>query len=290
MPARTTRLVMTLLVRNNADLIEHHIRYHRAQGVDYFVVTDNGSNDGTRDILARFAEQGTMHIIDEPEDTFNQSPWVTRMAKYAYDNCEPDWILHSDADEFWIPESGNLKDVFAALPETVGSVLAERKNFLPSKTPSQPFWQQMIYRDVSSLNPSGYPLPGKVAHRPGANIVVGMGNHTLTNAPGELLKVSSPVIFHFPQVTYETFEDKIVLGGAALERNVNLPREAAYTWREKYTLYQNGGLRAWWDSQPKIETHAEKGITDGTMLVDTRLRDFMNALNAAEVKGEARVV
>ena len=38
---------MTLLVRDGADLIDVNLRYHRAQGVDLFVVGDNGSTDGT---------------------------------------------------------------------------------------------------------------------------------------------------------------------------------------------------------------------------------------------------
>ena len=48
------RLAMTLLVRDEADIIEANLRYHRAQGVDFFVVGDNGSEDGTLEILERY--------------------------------------------------------------------------------------------------------------------------------------------------------------------------------------------------------------------------------------------
>jgi hypothetical protein len=41
------RLVMTLKVRDEADILDDNLRYHRALGVDFFVVTDNGSVDGT---------------------------------------------------------------------------------------------------------------------------------------------------------------------------------------------------------------------------------------------------
>ena len=41
------KVVMALKVRDEEDVIEHNLRYHRAQGVDFFIVTDNGSVDRT---------------------------------------------------------------------------------------------------------------------------------------------------------------------------------------------------------------------------------------------------
>ena len=45
------KLAMTIMVRNEADVIEDNLRFHRAQGVDFFIALDNGSTDGTREIL-----------------------------------------------------------------------------------------------------------------------------------------------------------------------------------------------------------------------------------------------
>ena len=36
------KVVMTLLVKNEAELLETNLRFHHAMGVDAFVVTDNG--------------------------------------------------------------------------------------------------------------------------------------------------------------------------------------------------------------------------------------------------------
>jgi glycosyltransferase involved in cell wall biosynthesis len=49
---------MTLLVNNEADILEKHIRFHKAMGVDAFIVTDNNSTDGTIDILEKYAAKG----------------------------------------------------------------------------------------------------------------------------------------------------------------------------------------------------------------------------------------
>ena len=39
------RLVMTLKVRDEEDVIEDNLRFHGAMGVDFFIVMDNGSVD-----------------------------------------------------------------------------------------------------------------------------------------------------------------------------------------------------------------------------------------------------
>ena len=53
------RLAMTILVRDAEDLIETNLRYHRAQGVDLFLIGDNGSTDRTLEILEPYREAGT---------------------------------------------------------------------------------------------------------------------------------------------------------------------------------------------------------------------------------------
>ncbi len=41
------RIVLTLLVRDEADIIGSNLAYHLSQGVDFVIATDNGSRDGT---------------------------------------------------------------------------------------------------------------------------------------------------------------------------------------------------------------------------------------------------
>lgn len=59
------KLIMTLLVRDEEDILAHNIEYHLGNGVDFVIATDNLSTDRTRDILEEFRRAGQLHYIYE---------------------------------------------------------------------------------------------------------------------------------------------------------------------------------------------------------------------------------
>ena len=59
---------MTLLVRNEEDIIRENIEFHLSQGVSYFIATDNRSIDGTADILREYEAKGVLHCSFEGSD------------------------------------------------------------------------------------------------------------------------------------------------------------------------------------------------------------------------------
>src|SRR4029078_12960268 len=79
--ARGMRLVMTLLARDEADVIDAQVAFHLHAGVDFVVAVDNASGDGTTDILERYERSGVLRLIREPADDMRQDTWVTGMAR-----------------------------------------------------------------------------------------------------------------------------------------------------------------------------------------------------------------
>ena len=94
---------MTLLVRNEEDIIRENIKFHLSQGVGFFIVTDNRSVDGTADILKEYEAKGILRYIYEDSNQFDQHIWVTQMAVMAYTELGANWVINNDADEFWWP-------------------------------------------------------------------------------------------------------------------------------------------------------------------------------------------
>jgi len=93
------KLVMTLKVRDEDDVLEDNLRFHHALGVDFFIVTDNGSVDRTPEILARYTEAGLAHVIrDETSELrIHEVRWATDMARLAATEYGADWVFHGDA-------------------------------------------------------------------------------------------------------------------------------------------------------------------------------------------------
>jgi hypothetical protein len=73
-------LVMTLLARDEADVIESWLSFHLNAGADFVIATDNKSVDGTSEVLERYAREGHVHLIREPGEDLRQNEWVTRMS------------------------------------------------------------------------------------------------------------------------------------------------------------------------------------------------------------------
>jgi hypothetical protein len=183
------RLVMTLKVRDEADIIEHNLRYHRALGVDFFIVTDNASVDGTSGVLQRYAKAGMAHVIREPTSglRMNEVDWTTRMARVAATEYGADWIFHNDADEFWWPLEGTIKDALAAIPADFGAVVSPRAEYVARPGGPGSFAERLTVREAQSN------LQPKVAHRGDPDVVVLSNTHEVASAErGDLFEALRP--------------------------------------------------------------------------------------------------
>lgn len=233
------KLGMTLLVRDEEDIIEWNLRYHLSMGIDHFIVTDNLSVDGTPEVLRRYRQRGVLTLLHESSDDYSQDRWVTRMAELAQAEQNVDWLLHSDADEFWWPgHYTNLKEAFSTVPPGVRAIEVERHNYLgPADHNGEPFFDRMVYRQANSVNALGDPLPPKVAHRPVKAPHVRQGNHIVSDENGVVTAgvLEGLSILHFPARTPDQLRNKIANGGAAYRRNTRLGPAVGLAWRTMYS-------------------------------------------------------
>ena len=98
-------LVLTLLCRDEADILESMLGFHLAQG--WTGHRHRQRLGGRQSDLQRFERQGQLTLLQEAGQTHDQAVWVTRMARMAA-AMGADWVINSDADEFWWPQQGNL--------------------------------------------------------------------------------------------------------------------------------------------------------------------------------------
>ena len=243
------KLVMTLLVRDEADILALNLEHHLAQGIDHFIVTDNRSVDATPLILAEYVSRGLIDVIDEPSETYDQALWVTRMAEQAASDGA-DWVIHADADEFWIAhEPGKtLRRVIEALPADQSVQSVKRWNAALHRRHDRADWIDPVdvrWFDTAPENNLGRQLPPKVLHRGRAGVRIDQGNHGLTwpDSSVEINPSEQLIILHFPYRGYSHYAQKIQKGGRSYSANPDLPDSFGQTWRADYLHWMAGRLQ-----------------------------------------------
>lgn len=280
---RRPHIVMTLLVKNEEQMLAQQIEFHHALGVDHFIVTDNNSTDGTPDIIRRYQEKGwVVDVIEEHATDYEQKTWVDRMVELARAKHHADWIINADADEFWLPACGSFPEL---LKDTRANVLAgELHSVLPEESKPWQEWTQLVryVDDYEAYGLSRFSIferqNKKVLHRSRGYLQISMGNHKVSMLP-HIEHRADITIFHFNVRGREQFMQKMINGGKQLEQHKG--RHGGRHWRYFYKLYKEGKLAEEYDRV--VGTHVrDRLLSEGYIYEDTRLRDFLEKLNAKE--------
>jgi hypothetical protein len=264
------KLALTLLVKNEADVADANIAYHLSAGADFVVATDNASTDGTTEILERYERDGVLHLIREPSSDFRQGDWVTRMARLAADKGA-DWVINADADEFWWPRAGNLKEALERLPDRYGIVHGVWRPFVPRPDDGEFFAERMTVRlsAQAAINDPTNPFrpARKATHRAHPQVRVRDGNHDVEGAPLVTLHGWYPLeVFHLPLRSRAQVERKYAAGA------------------QRGLRFMPGDDRVRTGADPLVvdDAELERGLAAGVLAEDTRLRDALRTLAGVE--------
>ncbi|MEP7367168.1 MAG: glycosyltransferase family 2 protein, partial [Acidobacteriota bacterium] len=286
---KSPRLAMSLLVRDEASLIAHNIHFHSRLGVDCFVVTDNGSADGTREILAGLQRQYPIVVIDEPERTMKQDDWVNRMARIAAEEFGAKWIINGDADEFWLPASGTLKSV---IPLHDAVLHCRRVNMLATReqveAPDYAFYRNALRVSKPYGNAPFHQPPWELSEIPivmaaVANKVmcrlnglrgVGYGNHHAAHE-GSSAECQDILIYHYPVRTFPEFLSKVINHGTSLENNPGIPAHIGWHVRRWFALYKQGLIEEEYRRLFVAREQVDGYLAEGILTVDHTIASIM---------------
>jgi hypothetical protein len=273
------KLVMTLRSRDEADILDAHIAFHLNAGVDFIVATDHNSQDGTIEILESYARDGHLHLIRAEGEEMDEGDWATRMSRLAATDFGADWVIPSDADEFWWPRGASLKEVLASVPPRYGIVRALLRQFVPRPDDGEPFAERMTVRVSGSApinDPNSLFRPNlKSIHRGDSGVTLSAGAHTLPDSSFLPLRGWYPVEFlHFPLRSLEQADRKYANLRAALG-----PSRNAY-YDEVYRARADGRFEEFYATRVIDDAALERGLEDGSLVIDTRLRDALRTIRS----------
>lgn len=253
---------MLAAVRDEADLLREWVEHHAAGGVDLFLVTDHRSVDGTSELLAELSGRYELHVARRDGPIAEQERWMTEMAVLARERHGADWVVLSDADEFWLPHQGSLRETVGEASARV--LLCERTNMLPDRVavegPGYRFFHNIwrVARPFPAHPPRPDPdepldwplflrrLPPKALCAAAGLERVCAGNHDVVHE--ETAREPAAIeVLHYPVRRWAEFLSQTVGHGEALAGDPAVSPHTGWHQRRLYETYRRGGLRRLYD-------------------------------------------
>lgn len=266
---------MTLLVRNEEDIIKENLEYHLGHGVDFFIITDHRSSDTTSSILDKYRRYGIAEVIKVNDDIYPQADWVTSMARYAATQYKADWVINSDADEFWVYNNGeNLKGFFSSVDPKLCRAHVNRYDFFLHPYRCGKFYENMLFRETVRRWT-------KCCHRGVDDIKVEMGNHhamsEIFNKAGytEIHTGDELKIFHFPIRNIDRYKQRIIDFNKTICNTSGLDPNAAFHWKMAMEHIRNGTFEQFIDSSILSSEKINSGIRNGSLMFDDTMQKLI---------------
>lgn len=288
---RNLKLIMTLVVKDEEDIIESNIRFHKAMGVDGFIVTSHNSTDRTNEILEKLKQEGiVLEIFYKTDLEHKHHIWVEDMIKTAKRKYKAVWVINADADEFYFSKDLNLKKSILRYKKTNVNVLKVDSTFLyPDGREdylncpyfvTRPFMEyQLEMLDIKQKEEfklfTGAYCP-KVIHKIKGFKRILDGNHGVKMRNKVEVFPLEIVLYHFYIRNYKGYEKKV----KRWENSVFLmPEGIGEDMKSIVKTYQNGELKQNYDSKYN-ENMRKFLIEQGVVTIDKSVSNFLQLIES----------
>lgn len=230
-------LALVSVVKDEIDVIQYMIEYHREIGVEAFFIKDNLSTDGTYEYL-KSQQSETFRVYKDTNIDHHQSKKMTDLANIAY-NHGYRWILPMDADELFIKGEASMRTICERIAEP-GCARVDWKFY--HNTDEDDLTEPNPFKRLTFTSGTQKNLGKSLIHwKPGMRIW--QGNHGIDN-PGQFpnYKLDGCYIANFPWRSKEQALKKIISNGVS-HKNI---RDNADEIRENYNGWLSGG-QEWLD-------------------------------------------
>lgn len=259
-------------VKDQVDLLPACVKNLLEIGVDTVTIVDDDSVDGTKELILDLARaQPSRIFIPEPCNSLGSYlSFSGPILGAIVSKFHPDWLLACDADEFYVPRTGDLRTIAGLHSLDVISVprfnLAFQgpESFRKLGLDYQALLDMPLVMATNSFSASNLEehdsedrwilrrIVPKLMVRPRSVSKFTPGMHNVEAVSGQKLNrgaANDLLAVHLPFTDYEQFRRKVDNVKAVFERYDADYNLAGWHWRRWVKLADEGNLRAEFDRQ-----------------------------------------
>jgi len=274
--AKKFKLIMTIVCRNEEDIIEQSIRFHCAMGVDGVIVTSHKSTDKTNEILENLKQEGlVLEILYKETPKHQHYLWVNEMIKIAKNKYKADWTIDADADEFYYSHFLDLKkSIYEYSKNGINALWVDSTFCFPQDDIN--FTDNIYFERLNYINaekPDEYPQVKclKSIHNTKDFISSTDGNHFVEMKNQKQVFCANITLYHYMIRDYKSWEAKVLRW---IDSAQYLKKHQIGHIQPMIDLYKEGKLKEEYNRLYNNNIRDDK-LNNGYLYIDKNISIFM---------------